>query len=63
MVAVGKAAVAIGSSRLQEFAHSPLMVRDSSLHGRGDTQAFVDAAEIVEGVPERDSSPVIFSLL
>ncbi len=40
---------------LQEFPNTPDVIRDSGRHSRGYAKGFVDAAEVVEREPHRNS--------
>jgi hypothetical protein len=50
------------SRGLQQFAHVPDVIADPRRHRGRYSQRFVDAAEVVESVPERYSGPVVFPL-
>lgn len=51
------------SRGLQQFAHTPDVIRNPSGDGRGHADGFVHAAEVIEGEPARDRSPVFLPLL
>jgi hypothetical protein len=60
VVVDGQQQVSIRSRRLQKLSQCRDLRRNASSHRRSNVQRFVNSAEVVVGVPERNSSPVVF---
>src|ERR1700681_2470694 len=63
MVAVSGASASSRSHRLQQFAHAPNVIGDTSGHGRSNPKCLVDAAKVVEREPDHDGCAVVLKLL